>query len=1023
MRGINTTKVLAWAILLTATTGQMTSALAQRFNIFQTNSTWRYEYRNPYVCLDGVNWQASAYDDSGWQEAIGGFTGNETAGGALVGVTTTTLPAPPDVGGQRASFRKHFNLTNVSGLSLILSNRIDDNAVFWINGQEVARFMAGNPGDPVTCGTFGGSGGEATVWQVITVTAAQLAGILLVGDNVIAVSAGQNGAGSSDLVFAMQLWGEFAFPVMITDSSGLTNRTVETCRNATLTVVATGSEPVSYQWFKGGVAIDPSLNPTATNSSLTLSNVTLLDTGSYTVQVSNPLGSVTSSPATMVDVVPDTTPPTVTRVVAESDLITFTVTFSEPMDPLSVNDFFAYQIRAADNSGNLTLDQTITVLNSSQIVLTTSTTPRDPTKSYNLIVNDGGTATISEACNTANTIAPDTIAPIATAFLVQDAELHSMGSADTPLGGNPTLTVDNDDTGIAQALLRFDNVFGNGPGQVPLGSVISNATLTLHVIDAGGLVNMHQMLIPWDQATVTWNSMVDGVQANDVEASMAIAAAITSPATTPNNVSIDVTASVQAWANGAPNLGWALLPTSGDGFDFNTSENMADRPQLQITFGTQACSPLSIVTQPSASTTINEGQPFSLSVTVNSPGCAATFQWTKGGINIPGATNSVYSVTNAVPSDAGAYQVNVANAAPSSAMSSMANVTVNADTTRPTLLTAVGSTNPATINLTFSEAISAATGGGTTNYSIVPLGGGAALAINSATVSGSNIVLNTGPRVSGTSYQLTITGLRDTSFAGNLIDPNPTVVSLQQDVVIFSWSSPWSYFTNTCLDGQTWQAPGYDASAWLTGPGLFGLDPDGNGTNVTAQLGLSIMTPLEVGTNRLGYYFRKSFDWGFGTAGVQFLLHHFIDDGAAVFVNGSLSVLINQTNPPPLSCTNLSTGGSGEVALGQTNLTGVVSGNNLIAVQVFQSSATSSDVVFGAELIARVTQFGAQGPRLTITIEPSGTQARIQWNPVQGTLQFKNNLDDPAWTDVSGGASGNVVVAVDQLRRFYTLRQ
>jgi hypothetical protein len=389
-------------------------------------------------------------------------------------------------------------------------------------------------------------------------------------------------------------------------------------------------------------------------------------------------------------------------------------------------------------------------------------------------------------------------------------------------------------------------------------------------------------------------------------------------------------------------------------------------------------------------------------------------------MNIDGATNSIYTVTSAVPGDAGTYRVNVANAAPSSAMSDPAIVVVNADTSRPVLVSAVGTTNPATINLRFSEAISVATGGSTANYSIVPVGGGAALMVNTATVNGSNIVLNTAPRASSTSYQITITGLRDTSSAGNFIDPNPTMVPLQQDVVIFSWTASWSYFTNTCLDGETWQAPGYDASAWLTGPGLFGLDPDGNGTNVTAQLGLSIMTPLEVGTNRLGYYFRKSFDWGFGTAGVQFLLNHFIDDGAAVFVNGSLSVLINQTNPPPLSCTNLSTGGPGEVALMQTNLTGVASGNNLIAVQVFQSSATSSDVVFGAELIARVTQFGAQGPRLTITIEPNGTQARIQWNPVQGTLQFKNNLEDPAWMDVAGGTTGNIVVNLDQLRRFYT---
>jgi hypothetical protein len=238
------------------------------------------------------------------------------------------------------------------------------------------------------------------------------------------------------------------------------------------------------------------VNPTANTASLTLSNVTLLDSGNYTVRITNPLGSVTSSPATMVNVVPDTTAPTVTKVVGEADLITFVVTFSEPMEPTSVIDNFAYAIRATDNSEQLSLNQIQPAPNPTQIILV-STTPRNPAKSYNLIVNEDGQSGPLDACTMMNFIAQNTIVPIAPAFPVQDAELHSGGSAATPLGTNPTLTVDNDDGGIAQALLRFDNIFGNSPGQVPLGSVIVSATLTVSVFDLGSPVNMHRMLIPW----------------------------------------------------------------------------------------------------------------------------------------------------------------------------------------------------------------------------------------------------------------------------------------------------------------------------------------------------------------------------------------------------------------------------------------------------------------------------------------------------------------------------------------------
>lgn len=64
--------------------------------------------------------------------------------------------------------------------------------------------------------------------------------------------------------------------------------------SATFTVVAGGSTPYSYQWFKGASPISG-----ATNASLTLTGITTNDAGSYTVQVTNPYGSLSSSVATL----------------------------------------------------------------------------------------------------------------------------------------------------------------------------------------------------------------------------------------------------------------------------------------------------------------------------------------------------------------------------------------------------------------------------------------------------------------------------------------------------------------------------------------------------------------------------------------------------------------------------------------------------------------------------------------------------------------------------------------------------
>ena len=63
-------------------------------------------------------------------------------------------------------------------------------------------------------------------------------------------------------------------------------------KSATFTVAATGEQPMSYQWQKGGTPITG-----ASDASLVLTNLQMTDAGAYSVVVTNVYGSVTSSPA------------------------------------------------------------------------------------------------------------------------------------------------------------------------------------------------------------------------------------------------------------------------------------------------------------------------------------------------------------------------------------------------------------------------------------------------------------------------------------------------------------------------------------------------------------------------------------------------------------------------------------------------------------------------------------------------------------------------------------------------------
>src|SRR6202007_1391368 len=84
-------------------------------------------------------------------------------------------------------------------------------------------------------------------------------------------------------------------PVAPSITTQPTSQTVTAGLTATLSVTATGTAPLNYQWQKNGTAISG-----ATSSTYTTPAETTSDNGSqFTVVVSNSVGSVTSNAATL----------------------------------------------------------------------------------------------------------------------------------------------------------------------------------------------------------------------------------------------------------------------------------------------------------------------------------------------------------------------------------------------------------------------------------------------------------------------------------------------------------------------------------------------------------------------------------------------------------------------------------------------------------------------------------------------------------------------------------------------------
>lgn len=171
------------------------------------------------------------------------------------------------------------------------------------------------------------------------------------------------------------------------------------------------------------------------------------------------------------------------------------------------------------------------------------------------------------------------------------------GAPTTPLGSATSLSIDlGSSSGVRPSLmlLRFDQIFGSGMDQIPLATQVTQATLTLNVVDAGSGARVFDMLQPWDE-NITWNSSygTPGFPEPGVGAAATPVTTVGADSNAQNvplgTINLDVTASLLGQQNGSLlSYGWALLPWPNaglNGMDVSTSDAASSglRPRLTIT--------------------------------------------------------------------------------------------------------------------------------------------------------------------------------------------------------------------------------------------------------------------------------------------------------------------------------------------------------------------------------------------------------------------------------------------------------
>src|SRR5215213_9980697 len=230
------------------------------------------------------------------------------------------------------------------------------------------------------------------------------------------------------------------------------------------------------------------------------------------------------------------------------------------------------------------------------------------------------------------------------------------------------------------------------------------------------------------------------------------------------------------------------------------------------------------------------------------------------------------------------------------------------------------------------------------------------------------------------------------AFALAIISFLFTPATRAADTTLVPTGAVWKYLANGSDQGTAWRATSFIDSTWPSGPAQLGY---GDGDEAT-----TVGFGPDSNNKFITTYFRRAFSVTNASAFNAVTLRLMRDDGAVVYLNDAA---VWRTNMPTgtigfSTLAPVAIAGADESTFVQTTLNPslLVSGTNVLAVELHQSGGTSSDISFDLQLIgsdgsASVTR----GPYLQIGTPNStivrwrtnvATDSRVSFSTTQGSL-------------------------------------
>jgi hypothetical protein len=439
--------------------------------------------------------------------------------------------------------------------------------------------------------------------------------------------------------------------------------TAATGENAVFTVAVSGTTPFTFQWRKDGVTL-----PGAVSATLAFVNVQPAQAGAYSVIVTNAIGSVTSSAATLTVTAAATAPVITTQPLSQTVLagqpVTFTVVAGGTA-PLS------YQW----SKGGVALPDAT----SASLVL--AATQASDAGSYTVVVtNVAGSVTSSPAVLTVN---PAVVAPTIT---TQPVGL-------TVVAGQP-VSFSVIAAGTAPLTYQWFR------DAVPVAGATA-ATFSITAVQAAN-AGVYTVAVTNVAGTVTSAGATLAVSPAPIAPII-----LTPPSSQTVSVGQSVTLSVVVtgtppftyqWKQNGANIPGTTASSfvlaqaqlsDGGGYSVAVTNAVGTVTSLTATLTVTPAATAPTLLQGPVSQAVTEGA--SVSFTVSAAGTAPmTYQWSRDGVALPGATLATLTLGSVRLADAGAYSVVVTNAV-GSVTSGTATLQVSAAVVGPTLTTSPAS--------------------------------------------------------------------------------------------------------------------------------------------------------------------------------------------------------------------------------------------------------------------------------------------------------------------------------------------